>query len=279
MEKKLIDHVALVTGSTSGIGKAISESYAMQGAKVIVTGRREKWGKEVVDGIHKTGGIAEFCRADLTDDEEVENLIQYTVDTFGGIDIVVNNAGMVPRNPDGSMADGPIHKTNKDYWERIWQVDLRSIFLVTKLAIPYLLSSKSACVINISSVHGQQGCGMDIYSAIKGAVISLTRSMAVSYRHRVRVNCISPALVLVERTKPIFDKNPIMYEQYNEGYLARMGQPSDIAEFCVYLASSAGEYVTGANFMLDGGMSIHGTVPPGPEEMRSWFYVGDEKGK
>ncbi len=279
MEKKLIDHVALVTGSTSGIGKAISESYAAQGAKVVITGRREDLGKGVVEGIQELGGIAQFFRADLTIDEDVEQLVEFSVEKFGGLDILVNNAGMVPRNPDGSMADGPIHKTNEDYWEKIWQIDLRSIFLVTKLAIPYLLSSKHACVINISSVHGQHGCGMDVYSAIKGAVISLTRSMAVSYRHRVRVNCISPALVLVERTKPIFDKNPIMYEQYNEGYLARMGQPSDIAEFCVFLASTAGEYVTGANFMLDGGMSIYGTIPPGPEEMRSWFFVGDEKGK
>ena len=279
MCKKLAGRVALITGSTSGIGKAIGQEYALQGAKVVVTGRREELGKEVAADIQEAGGIAEFCRADLTLDGEVKELVEYTVNTFGGIDILVNNAGLVPRNPDGSMADGPIHRTEEEYWEKIWQVDLRSIFMMNKLAIPYLLSSNHACVINISSVHGEQGCGMDVYSAIKGAVISLTRSMAVSYRHRIRVNCISPGLVVVERTKPIFEEFPSMVEQYNDGYLARIGQPNDIAEFCVYLASKAGEYVTGANFMLDGGMSIFGTIPPGPAEMRSRLYVGDEKGK
>lgn len=280
MEKKLDKRVALVTGSTSGIGKAICERFAENGAKVIITGRREGWGQQVASEILEDGGEAQFCRADLTVDDDVENLVQFAVETYGGIDILVNNAGMVPRNPDGSMADGPIHRTEKKYWDRIWRIDLRSIFIVTKLTMPYLLSSKHACIINISSVHGQQGCGMDVYSAIKGAVISLTRSMAVSYGHRhVRVNCISPGMVLVERTVPIWEKFKEMREQYNKGYLTRMGYPSDIAEFCLYLASDAGEYVTGANFILDGGMSIHGTFPPGPSEIQSHYQVGDEIGK
>lgn len=268
--------VALVTGSTSGIGKAISAAFASQGARVVVTGRRESLGNQVVSEIRVTGGEATFFRADLTVDSEVSELIDATIRTYGHLDILVNNAGLVPRNPDGSMADGPIHRTEPEYWDRIWRVDLQSVFAVCKSAIPFLLASEHAAIINISSVHGQQGCGMDVYSAIKGAVISLTRSMAVSYGHRIRVNCVSPGMVLVERTEPLVEQHPEVLAQYDEGYLTRVGWPSDIAQFCVFLASTAGEYVTGANFMLDGGMSIHGTFPPGPVELRAKLHVGRE---
>jgi len=274
MIKKLDGLIGLVTGSTSGIGKTICMRFAEHGTSVIVTGRREEHGNNVVNQIRETGGKAFFFRADLTVDDEVEKLVDFSIEKYGGIDILVNNAGMVPRNPDGSMADGPIHKTEKEYWNQIWMADLRSVFLVSKLAMPYLLESDHACVINIASVHGEHGCGMDIYSAIKGALISLTRSMAVSYGHRVRVNCISPGMVLVERTEPIWHRFPEMQKQYNAGYLTRMGRPDDVAECAIYLASEAGEYVTGANFMLDGGMSIHGAFPPSPEEMRAWYQVG-----
>jgi NAD(P)-dependent dehydrogenase (short-subunit alcohol dehydrogenase family) len=103
--------------------------------------------------------------------------------------------------------------------------------------------------------------------------------MAVSYGHRIRVNCISPGMVVVERTRPIIEQHPEMQEQFDRSYLTRVGEPGDIAEFCAFLASREGEYVTGANFMLDGGLTIHGAFPPGPQSMRSRYHVGDEEGK
>jgi NAD(P)-dependent dehydrogenase (short-subunit alcohol dehydrogenase family) len=279
MNGKLDGRVALVTGSTSGIGRAIAEAFASENAKVVVTGRRDDLGKEVAAGIRRSGGEAAFCAADLSVDEEIERLVDNAVATYGGLDILVNNAGMVPRRPDGSMADGPIHRTEADYWEQMWRIDLRSVFAMCRVGVPYLLSSSNAAIINIASVHGIHGCGMDVYSAVKAAVIGLTRSMAVSYGRRIRVNCISPAMVLVERTQPIWDGNPEMHRQFDEAYLTRMGMPADIAAGCVYLASAAGEYVTGANLVLDGGLSVHGAFPPGPRDLHAALHVGDEKGR
>lgn len=276
MTKRLQDRIALITGSTSGIGKAIAIRFAEQGARVVVTGRRETWGTQVVDEIKAAGGIAEFFRADVAVDQQVADLLQFTVDRFGGLDILVNNAGMVPRNPDGSMRDGPIHRTDEAYWEEIWRVDLRSILLVSKLAMPHLLKSAHASIIHISSVHGVNGHGMDVYSAMKGAVISLTQSMAVSYAHRVRVNCISPGMVIVERTSGIYDRFPEIKEQIQDAYLTRVGKPDDVAYCALYLASDESEYVSGANFMLDGGLTIHGAFPPGPTSLRARLQVGAE---
>jgi 3-oxoacyl-[acyl-carrier protein] reductase len=270
--------VALVTGSTSGIGKSIAELFAQLGACVTVTGRREDRGREVAEGVVARGGTAAFCHADLAVDADVERLVTYTWETFGGLDILVNNAGMVPRNPDGSMTDGPLHRTDPDYWDRLWRVDLRSVLMVSKLAIPHLLSSDNACIINIASVHGVVGAGLDVYSTIKGAIICLTRSMAVSYGHRIRVNCISPGMVIVERTQPMWESHPEMRAQYDTGYLTRVGRPADVAELCAFVASREGEYATGSNFVLDGGMSAFGAFPPSPHSIGSPFQVGSEKG-
>lgn len=278
MGNSLAGRRALITGSTSGIGKATALLFAQEGARVVVTGRREVEGKGVAAEIREAGGEAHFCRADLAIESDVQRLLSETVQKYAGLDVVVNNAGLVPRNPDGTMADGPIHRTNSDYWERIWSVDLRSIFLVSKYAVPHLLSSENACIVNLSSVHGEVGAGMDVYSAIKGAVISLTRSMALSYAHRIRVNCISPGMVLVERTQQLWDENPEMREQFERGYLTRIGRPSDIAQMCVFLASTAGEYVTGADFRLDGGMSVHGWFPPSPTDATDLFQVRSDEG-
>jgi NAD(P)-dependent dehydrogenase (short-subunit alcohol dehydrogenase family) len=269
MKKRLSGKVALVTGSTSGIGKAIVERFAEQGAKVVVTGRRQELGQRIVSEMNQAGGEARFFRADISNDQECEAIVQCVVETFGGLDILVNNAALLPRKPDGSMADGPLHITETEYWDRTWNVSLRSTFLISKLAIPHLLSSERPTIINIASNHGVTGCGMDVYSAIKGAIISLTRSMAVSYGHKIRVNCISPGMVIVERTQLLWDSTPEMHEQVQEGYLTRIGHPDDIANCALYLASDEAEYITGANFVIDGGASIHGVIPPGPQETRA----------
>lgn len=278
MGAKLGGRVALVTGSTSGIGKGVVQRFAADGASVVVTGLDTDDGESVAAEIRSRGGNAAFQFADLTVDREVENVVAFTIKTFGKLDIVVNNAGIVPRNPDGSMADGPVHRTEPDYWDRIWRADLRSIFMTCKAAVPYLLSSRDACVINIASVHAVQGCGMDVYSAIKAALIGFSRSMAVSYRHRIRVTSVSPGMVKVERTDHLWEKFPEMREQVRAAYPTRVGEPADVAALCAFLASKEGEFASGANYVLDGGMSAQGFEPPGPTEMREAFFVGDEPG-
>ena len=273
MTMRLEGRVALVTGSTSGIGRAIGEQFAANGARVVVTGRREERGRQVTASIKGKGAEAVSFRADVGNDDDCKALIDFTLTSFGGLDVLVNNAGMVPRNPDGSLADGPVHRTAAEYWDRLWRIDLRSILLLSKLAMPHLLRSRHASIIHISSIHGVSGCGMDVYSAMKGAVVSLTRSMAVSYTHRVRVNCISPAMVIVERTRDLWNATPEMRQQVHEEYLTGVGLPDDIACCAVYLASDEAKYVTGANIVLDGGASVYGPLPPGPLEFRAGLQM------
>ena len=276
MSNRLQGRTALVTGSTTGIGKAIAQFFAHNGAQVVVTGRRAELGEGVAAEIRQDGGKAAYVYADLANDEDVAGLIQSTIAEFGTLDIVVNNAALIPRRPDGALADGPIHRTESDYWEQAWQVDLRSIFLACKLAMPYLLRSDHASIIHIASANGVAGCGMDVYSAFKGALIALARSMAVSYAHRVRVNTISPGVVIVERTEELWHTVPEMEQQARTEYLTPVGRAADIAHCAVYLASDEASYVTGANFVIDGGMTIKGALPPGPASVRSTLQMDFE---
>ena len=261
---KLQDRVALVTGSTSGIGRAIAECFAENGAEVIITGRRRELGEKVVDQIQAAGGKASFFAADLAKDENIRALVSYITRSFGRLDILVNNAGFIPRKSDGSSLDGPIHQTDESYWDQTWRISLRSILLLCKLTIPLLLQSPNAVIVSISSALALQGHGVDVYSAIKGALVSLTRSMAVSYAHRIRVNCICPGNVLVERNRPLWEAHPEMFEQARRMSLTRVGQPRDIAECALFLASPAGEFVSGAILSIDGGQSIKGFPLPSP---------------
>lgn len=267
--RHLVGRVALVTGSTSGIGRAIAERFGEYGARVVVTGRRERLGQEVVDAIRARGGTAVFFRADLASAAETAKLVDFAVSAFGQLDTVVNNAGLVPRRPDGSMRDGPLHLTDEDYWDELYRIDLRAVLLTSKLALPHLLRSAHASLIHISSIHGVDGNGLDVYSTMKGALVSLTRSMAASYAHRVRVNCICPGMVIVERTEAIWAAHPEMHDQAKRASLTRVGRPDDIAHCAVYLASDEAEYVSGAIFSIDGGMLARGAAPPGPTGTRA----------
>ncbi|MCC7164035.1 MAG: SDR family oxidoreductase [Anaerolineae bacterium] len=262
MTALLRKQVALVTGSTSGIGRAIAIRLAQEGARVMVTGRRAEWGERVVDEIRASGGTAQFLAADISRGEDVRRLVEQTVATLGGLDLVVNNAGLIPRRADGSSPDGPLHLTEEAYWDELYQISLKSVYWTAKYAIPHLLSSQHASIIHISSNVALQGFGVDVYSAIKGALVSLTRSMAASYAHRIRVNCICPGVILVERNSPMWDTHPEMYEQYARGSFTRVGKPDDIADCVAYLAEA--EFVSGAVMVVDGGASVKAPPLPSP---------------
>lgn len=265
MNTLLQNRVALVTGSTSGIGRAIAERFAANGARVVITGRRRQLGETVVANIHAAGGTAAFFAADLEQPEQGYALVDFCVKTFGGLDILVNNAALLPRRPDGTMRDGPIHLSDEDYWEQCYHLDLGAVFAVCKRAVPHLLSSQHAAIINIASSHAIHGQGLDVYSAMKGALVSLSRSMAFSYAHRIRVNCICPGVVIVERTQALWAEHPEMHEQFASGSLTRVGLPEDVAQCALYLASDAAGYVSGAIIPVDGGITAKGPPPPMPK--------------
>ncbi len=265
----LQDRRALITGSTSGIGRAIALRYAEHGARVVVTGRRVALGHAVVDQIVAAGGRATFFQADLENSNACHSLVNSAVEYLGGLDILVNNAALIPRRADEPSPDGPLHQTEEEYWDRIYRAGLKSVLLVSKLAIPFLLASPHATIIHMSSVLGIHGHGSDVYSAIKGALVGLTRSMAVSYAHQIRVNCICPGIVVVERNQEVWATHPEMVPQARAALLTRVGTADDIAQYAVYLASPAGEIVSGSVFAIDQGMSAKGSPLPRPDPIRA----------
>jgi 3-oxoacyl-[acyl-carrier protein] reductase len=247
--------VALVTGSTSGIGLGIAQRFGREGAAVVVTGRRRELGEEVAAKIVADGGTAAFFPADLTDPDAGAEMVTSAVDHFGRLDTIVNNAA----DPGSARAvDGPLEKNGVDYWDAMYRSSVRSALVVTKAALPALKASGKGRIVNISSIMAIRGGAWDTYAWAKAAIIGLTRSMAVSYAaDDITVNCIAVGSVVVERTAESWQQDASQRFWSRVG-LTRVGIPEDIAHPCVWLGSDEAEYVTGAVVVVDGGMDVKG---------------------
>lgn len=249
---RLNDKVAIVTGSTSGIGIGIARLFAAEGAQVIVCGRRVEKGQAVVDRIAKEGGKASFHVMDITDPASIEKLVADTVETYGKIDILVNNAANV------ALKDGRVDELTIEMWDAIFQSDLRGTFYVIKCVLPHMHQNGGGSIINIGSMAS---CGGDLgataYSCAKAGVDLLTQSVALQYgKENIRCNCVRPGLIVTpenedvvpQALRDIFLSN-IMVNRY--------GCPEDIGHACVYFASDESAYVSGQIITVDGGMNSH----------------------
>ncbi len=250
--ERLKDKVAIVTGSTSGIGVGIAKLFASEGAKVVVCGRREAKGQAVVDSIAKEGGEASYHFMDITAVESIDALLKDTAEKYGKIDILVNNAANV------ALKDGRVDELSLEMWDGIFQSDLRGTFYAVKSVLPYMKENKGGSIINIGSMAS---CGGDLgstaYACAKAGVDMLTKSTALQYgKFNIRCNCVRPGLIVTpdneahvpQVLKDIFLNN-IMVNRY--------GNPEDIANMCVYLASDESEYFTGQVVTVDGGLNAH----------------------
>jgi NAD(P)-dependent dehydrogenase (short-subunit alcohol dehydrogenase family) len=248
---RLAGEIALVTGSTSGIGKAVATEFAAEGARVIVTGRDAGRGAAVVDMIGAGGGEATFVAADLSDEGESVGLVDAAVERFGGLTVLVNNA--VASTVDET--DGPVGEITTRSWEASLRVNLTAPMWLARAAIPLMVEAGHGSIVNISSRAAERASrGLAAYIASKGGLNALTRSIAVDYAgHNVRCNTISPGYVVNER------RDAELTEERRtrlEGmHLTRLGEARDVAHAAVYLASRESEFVTGVNLALDGGGS------------------------
>lgn len=237
---------ALVTGASSGIGRAIAVAFAEAGADVALLARREDLLAEVAAEIESLGrrGLAIHC--DVTESAEVEAAVQRVVEGLGGIDILVNNAG-------GNRFMGPLVTWRESGWDKAMQLNLKSVFLVLKAAGPHLLAQGSGSVINIASVAGLRSTpALAPYAAAKAAVVNLTRSLAVEWAAAgVRVNAIAPGLVATDQNA--WADETVKAEMARSIPLGRWATPEDIAGPAVFLASDASSYVTGQILAVDGG--------------------------
>jgi meso-butanediol dehydrogenase/(S,S)-butanediol dehydrogenase/diacetyl reductase len=237
--------VAIVTGGSSGIGKAVVERLAWEGAEVVIADLDEEKGSELADEVG-----AEFMECNVSSFEDVEEVVENTVEMFGKLDIMVNNAGI------GSV--NGIEEMKVDEYRQTISVDLDGVMYGCKAATPHLKETEG-CIINMASIYGLVGdMGSTAYNAAKGGVVNLTRSVADDLaQYNVRVNSVCPGFVDTPMTEDLKEDEEFMGHIENMTPLGRMADPEEIASVVTFLASDEASYVTGVNMPVDGGWTSH----------------------
>jgi len=240
--------VAIITGSSRGIGQGIALRFAKEGAKVVVNGRSEEAMQETLDMIKKAGGTAIGIAADVSDQAQVKRLVAETIKKFGRLDVMVNNAGIVDT--------APLTEMSAETWNKMIAVDLTGVFYGIQEAAKAM--KKGGAIINTSSIAALMGFnGLAHYCAAKGGVLSLTQEAALELAaKKIRVNAIAPGIIETDMTKSIKDDPAQLQGMMARIPLKRLGQPADIAGAALFLASEDSGYVTGQLLVVDGGWMI-----------------------
>jgi meso-butanediol dehydrogenase/(S,S)-butanediol dehydrogenase/diacetyl reductase len=247
---KLKGKVAFVTGFGSGLGRAIAVLFAQEGAAVAGTSTTEAKGRDTAAMIEKTGNQALFRAGDVSNSAQMKTLIDEAVKQFGGLDIVVNSAGV--------RTNGSITEITEEQWDRTISVNLKGVFVISRLAIPEMIKRGGGVILNIGARSGMAGqAGRAAYCASKGGMITLTEAMAMDHaRDKIRVNCICPGPT---RTPMVDTSTPEKLARYKTRVpVGRIGEPEDIAQAALYLASDEASMVTAAILPVDGGMRLTG---------------------
>jgi len=239
---------AIITGGGSGIGLACAKLFSNEGAKVAIIGRRKN---RLELAAKETEGQVLPVVGDLTNDNDLDNLVSKTLNAFGKIDIVVNNGGI--------FTGSPIHETNDKDWDAIMNTNIRSAFQLTKKVLPHMMERKTGVFIHISSIAGLIAIpGVAAYNVSKGALLQFNRSIAMEYGSLgIRSNAVCPGLVKTEMTEDLMKDEELMLEWSKDYPIGRFGVPEDIASACLYLASDESSFVTGVALPIDGGFTAH----------------------
>jgi dehydrogenase/reductase SDR family member 4 len=247
----LAGQVAIVTGASKGIGEAIAHLFAAQGAKVVVSSRNQESVDAVAKNIHEAGGEAIGIAAHVGDMNALKNLVDKTLEHYGKIDIVVNNAATNP-------IFGPLEEANEGAFDKIMQVNVKSPWELARLALPSMKTQQKGAIINISSVESFTASeGLGLYSVSKAALNMLTKSMAKEWgKYGVRVNAICPGLIQTKFSEALWSNDHLLKHYTKHTPLSRMGQSEEIANLALFLASDASSYSTGGMFLADGGMLV-----------------------
>jgi dehydrogenase/reductase SDR family member 4 len=254
MKNNILDltgKVALVTGASKGIGESIAHYLAAQGAKVVVNSRKQEAVDAVANAINTEGGQAVGIAGQVGNADDCKNLFDFTMETYGRVDILVNNAAANP-------VFGPVENTDDKAFNKIMDVNVKAPFDLAKMCLPIMQQNGGGSIINISSIGGVSPETMlGIYSVSKAALISLTKVMATEWgKYNVRANVICPGLIQTKFSQALWSNEAIMKHMMSQLPLSRMGQPEEIASLALFLASDASSYCTGSVFVADGGYLV-----------------------
>jgi NAD(P)-dependent dehydrogenase (short-subunit alcohol dehydrogenase family) len=248
---KLKGKVAIVTGSTDGIGKAIALTFASEGGKVFMVGRDEAKGLAALAAVKKQGE-ASYFKADVSNLTQVRKMVDDAVGKYGGVDILVNNAAICPI--------GTVLDTSEEAWDYVIDVNLKGVFLCSKYVIPHMQKRGGGAIVNIGSINSLMAMENEAaYDASKGGVLMLTKAIALDFaRANIRANCICPGAIETPMLKAAFDSTPDPVRTReavtSKHPLRRTGMPEEIARVALFLATDASSFMTGATIPVDGGM-------------------------
>lgn len=242
---RLEGKVALITGGANGIGKVTAKRFLTEGAKVVISDLNEEAGNETVEELRQFGEIS-FIQADVSNTEQVIDMVDSIVNTYKKIDILINNAGIT--------IDGFLTKMDESSWEKVLSVNLSGVFKCTKAVVPVMLAQESGVILNASSVVGVYGnIGQTNYAATKAGVIGLTKTWAKEFGSKgIRVNAVAPGFITTDMTATVPQK--ILDVMESKTPLKKLGTPEDIAAAYLYLASDDASFVTGTILNVDGGL-------------------------
>jgi len=243
--------VAIITGSTKGIGRAIAEELARAGAKVVISSRKADQCEEVANAINSEGLEATAIACHIGKREDIEHLVAETKNQYGQIDILVCNAAVNPTY-------GPMAKLSDDAFTKVMDSNVRSNIWLCNLVLPDMAARKDGSVIIVSSIGGLKGSlNLGIYAISKAADFQLARNLAVEWGpHNIRINCIAPGIVRTDFARALWENKEILAHAETVTPLRRIGDPEDIAGAAVFLASPASRWMTGQTIVIDGGVTI-----------------------
>ena len=245
---RLKDKVAIITGGANGIGLATAFLFAREGAKVAVADFDETAGKQALQRLSEQGAEARFVQVDVANPESVQGMVEAVIQTYGRVDILINNAGITQ--------DAMLTKMTPEQWQRVIDVNLSGVFYCTQAVVPYMIEQGNGRIINTSSISGVYGnVGQSNYAAAKAGVVGMTKTWAKELgRKGITVNAVAPGFIETGMVAKVPEK--VIQQMIEKVPVKRLGQPSDIAHAYLYLASDEAAYVNGSTLHVDGGIAL-----------------------